>query len=161
MWGFWFQKPEVGSCQKAETGAESAKKPADELGVQRLISCHFCWWFRNPAHHLGCPKCWFYTTIKTFWGHPEWCRIFSITSSMFCFITKFPNLDFNQLSVPNFHFCNISVPNFQIVLFSFLSQYVNFSDVRTWFEMHFPPPFGNTWNTSHVLGKLQTWRKRW
>ena len=22
----------------------------------------------NIRHHLGCPKCWFYTSIKTFWG---------------------------------------------------------------------------------------------
>lgn len=23
-------------------------------------------------HHLGCPKRWFYSSIKTFWGHPKW-----------------------------------------------------------------------------------------
>jgi len=22
-------------------------------------------------HHLGCPKCWFYTSLKTFWGIPS------------------------------------------------------------------------------------------
>ena len=26
---------------------------------------------KNPANHLGCPKCWFYPSIKTFSGIPS------------------------------------------------------------------------------------------
>ena len=34
-------------------------------------------------HHLGCPKSWLYTSIKTFWGIPSGAGIFPSTVFLF------------------------------------------------------------------------------
>ncbi len=51
-------------------------------------SCELCWWlvwrkaycwWKKILHHFGCPKCWFYPSIKTFSGIPSGAGLFPST----------------------------------------------------------------------------------
>ena len=51
----------------------------------------YCWWKKNRKQPFRMPKCWFYTSIKTFCGIPSGAGVFSPTVSM------------SNFSPPQFH----------------------------------------------------------
>ena len=64
------------TCQKGKSSTQECRRGREILLMEKIL------------HHLGCPKRWFYTSIKTFWGIPSGAGFFLSTLSSFPRVQK-------------------------------------------------------------------------
>ena len=65
-------------CRKNLGGKDKGFKLSWYIGHQHPWKLDDILLMEKIRHHLWCPKCCFYSSVKTFSGIPKWCRIFSI-----------------------------------------------------------------------------------